>query len=493
MFLKGGNAVDAAVAAAICLTVVEPTMNGIGGDSFALVWDGTRVHGLNASGRSPGAWTQTRFQGLNEMPSTGWDAVTVPGAVSGWIELSRAFGVLRFEDLFEPAIEYAHDGFPVSPFVAETWAEASEKYRAFESFVHTFLAEGRAPAAGEWFNAPDHARTLNELADTFGESLYRGRLARVIDEWSHETGGLMTAEDLAAHEAEWVRPLEIDFGDYVVHEIPPNSQGVAALIALGLLRSRAVAGSQPASPEATELQILAMDKALERTRAVVGDPVHMKIAVGELLDPGYLAREAASLQAGPQGTVREPGRGSDDTVYLATADQSGMMVSMIQSNYFDFGSGLVVPGTGISLQSRAACFSLEPGHPNKVGGGKRPFHTLCPAFVTSQGRPVMSFGVMGGPMQPQGHLQVFLQACVRGLNPQSAVDAPRWFIDMDGTVAFEQGYDARVMERLSRKGIKVDVWPYGTPAFGGAQAVYVLDRGYCAGSDPRKDGQAVAL
>lgn len=493
MFLKGGNAVDAAVATAIALTVVEPTMNGIGADAFALVWDGERLHGLNATGRSPAAWTRERFAGLAEMPATGWDAANVPGAVSGWIELSRAFGILRFEDLFEPAIEYAAGGFPVSPFVAQTWAEAADKYREFESFVDMFLPGGRPPAAGEWFSAPDQARTLAELAETFGDSLYRGRLARTIAEWSRATGGCMTEEDLGAHRAEWVEPLEIRFGDYVVHEIPPNSQGVAALIALGMLRHTGIEDLSPDSPEAACLGVAAMRRALEWTRAVVADSRYMTTPVDRLLDPGRLSREAASLREPFVSPSGRPGTTCDDTVYLTAADASGMMVSMIQSNYYDFGSGLVVPGTGISLHSRAACFSLEPGHPNEVAGGKRPFHTLCPAFVTSGGRPVMSFGVMGGPMQPQGHVQTFLQMCAWDRNPQAAIDAPRWFVDVDGTVALEQGHTREVFDALVEKGFSVELLPYGTPTFGGAQAIRVLQRGYCAGSEPRKDGQAVAL
>jgi gamma-glutamyltranspeptidase/glutathione hydrolase len=493
MLLQGGNAVDAAIATAIALTVVEPTMNGIGADAFALVWDGEQLHGLNATGRSPSAWTRERFAGLSAMPATGWDAATVPGAVSGWVELSRAFGVLRFEDLFQPAIEYATAGFPVSPFVAQTWAEAAEKYREFESFVDMFMPGGRPPAAGDWFRAPDQARTLQELAETFGESFYRGRLSRMIAQWSRETGGCMTEEDLGAHRAEWVEPLSIGFGDYVLHEMPPNSQGIAALMALGMLRHSTIADAAPDSPEAACLGVSAMSRALEWTRACVADSRHMTTSIDWLLDPERLAREAGTLRKHAPGPSGGTSGNCDDTVYLTAADSSGMMVSMIQSNYFDFGSGLVVPGTGISIHSRAALFSLEPGHPNEVAGGKRPFHTLSPAFVTSHGRPVMSFGVMGGPMQPQGHVQTFLQTCVWGRNPQAAVDAPRWFVDASGSVAVEEGFSPAAIDALQEHGLAVEVAPYGTSTFGGAQMIRVLDRGYCAGSESRKDGQAVAF
>lgn len=494
MLLKGGNAVDAAVASAIALTVVEPTMNGIGGDALALVWDGKALHGLNASGRSPAAWRFEHFSGLQEMPSTGWMSATVPGAVSAWIALSRRFGILPFAQLFEPAIEYAERGFPVSPFVARTWMEAAGKYRSFESFVTTFLPNGCAPSAGDWFRSPDHARTLAEIAETYGDSFYRGRLARLIADWSRRTGGLLVEDDLAGHVAEWVEPLSAACGGYTLHELPPNSQGVAALLAVALLNDTPVTAHAPDSVESIDLQVRAMRLAQGEVRASVADPASMSIAPESLLGEETVGRLARELRAGRGAQPRVDGASREgDTVYLAAADAGGMMVSFIQSNYYDFGSGIVVPGTGIALHSRAACFSLERAHPNAVAGGKRPFHTLAPAFVTSEGRPVMSFGVMGGHMQPQGHVQMFVRSCLHGQNPQAACDAPRWHVTPQGGVLLETGVDRVVIRGLSQRGHDVVVSAYGDPLFGGAQAVYVMPRGYCAASDPRKDGQAVAV
>jgi gamma-glutamyltranspeptidase/glutathione hydrolase len=492
MLLKGGNAVDAAVAAAIALTVVEPTMNGIGGDSFALVWDGNRLHGLNASGRAPRRWSRERFAGLSEMPTIGWDSVTVPGVVSGWVALSREFGVLPFRDLFGPAVEYAQRGFPVSPLVARIWSEKAEKYREFDSFVRTFLPQGRAPLTGEWFECPEMAESLLDIAESYGETMYRGRLARLIAEWAAKTGGLLTEADLAAHSADWVQPVSLQYGDYTLHEMPPNSQGTAALMALGMLQHTGVADLPPDSAGSLHLQIEAMDRALSKVRAEVADPAHMRISATSLLDGDRLREMSRTLCDPHVGRPESAGDSRDgDTVFLTAADASGVMVSLIQSNYFDFGSGIVIPDTGVSLHSRAALFSLEEGHPNVVGGGKRPFHTLCPGFVTSHGRPVMSFGVMGGPMQPQGHVQTFLRICDHLQNPQAACDAPRWYVGVDGAVALERGYSESVVKGLRQAGHLVEVLDYGDPLFGGAQTILALDNGYCAASDPRRDGQAV--
>ncbi|TFH35075.1 MAG: gamma-glutamyltransferase family protein [Dehalococcoidia bacterium] len=492
MLLSGGNAIDAAVAAAIALTVVEPTMNGIGGDAFAIVWDGNNLHGLNASGRSPSAWRFDMFSGLDEMPAMGWQSVTVPGAVSSWVELSKTFGNLRFGDLFLPAIEYAKNGFPVSPFVSATWAQVAEKYRDSESFVKTFLPGGRAPSTGEWFRNTDQVETLVDIAESFGESFYKGRLAELIAGWAGQTGGLLTKDDLAAHRAEWVKPLSIDYGDYTLHELPPANQGLAALLALGILKHTPISEMHPDSADSLQLQIEVMDRAISIVRAEVADSAHMRVSAESLLEDARLRELALTLGMG-KGSRSDSSakRREGDTVYLTVADAQGMMVSLIQSNYFDFGSGIVIPDTGISLHSRAACFSLEEGHPNAVGGGKRPFHTLCPGFVTSQGAPVMSFGVMGGAMQPQGHVQTFLRVCDYGQNPQAACDAPRWYVGSDGAVALERGRSDSVVTALRERGRIVDVLDYGDPLFGGAQTILALEKGYCAASDPRKDGQAI--
>ena len=489
---KGGNAVDAAIATAICLAVVEPTMNGVGSDSFALVWDGKKVHGLNASGRSPAAWTPEGFRGMSQMPATGWGCVTVPGAVSAWIELSRKFGVLPFAELFKPAIEYATSGYLVSPVTARTWQLEAEKYREFDSYVATFLPNGHAPAPGELFRCPQMGETLAEIAATYGESFYRGRLARLIAEHARSTGGLMTEEDLAGHQLEWVEPLSLDFGEYSLHEIPPNSHAIAALLALGILRDTDVVSLDPDSAESIDIQARAMTEAIRLVHSEVADPAWMRTEPEALLDARWFSEKAGEIGRRTRDVPDSRHAGPEpDTVFMTTADASGMMVSLIQSNYFDFGSGIVIPNTGIGMHSRGALFSLEPGHPNEVAGGKRPLHTLCPGFVTHNGAPAMSLGVIGGPLQPQGHVQMFLRVCAHGQNPQAACDAPRWFVTAEGPIMLEGGLCDTVGSQLRDAGHVVESVAYGDPMFGGAQAICKLEDGYCAASDPRRDGEAV--
>lgn len=495
MLSAGGNAVDAALATAIALTVVEPTMNGVGGDAFALVWDGDVLHGLNASGKSPAAWQRSMFPSLGAMPAAGWESVTVPGAVSAWVALSRRFGVLPFATLFGPAQRYARDGFMVPPFIASTWSAAAERHRVYSSYVDAFMPGGRTPRPGELFRNEPLADTLQDIAETFGESFYRGRLAARIVSFARETGGLLAYDDLAAHTAAWVEPASTEFGGFTLHEIPPNSQGIAALIALSLLRETDVCRFSPDSAESLRLQLRAMSVAMDEVKTKVADPRQVEGGAQGLLSGDNIARLAAGMRTPRAPEIHDSGRDwrEGDTVYLAAADAGGTMVSFIQSNYFDFGSGLVVPGTGISLHSRAACFSLERGHPNEVTGGKRPFHTLSPAFVSQSGKPVMSFGVMGGHMQPQGHVQSFLRICALLENPQTACDAPRWHLAPDGLVLLEEGFPELTVDGLRALGYRLQVMPYGDPVFGGGQFALVLPSGYCAASDPRKDGQAVAV
>ena len=434
------------------------------------------------------------FEGLQQMPAAGWRSVTVPGAVSSWVALSRRFGVLPFEELFAPAIGYAERGFPVSPFVARTWKEMGEKYRGFPSFVETFLPGGTAPATGDLFRYDALGSTLGEIAETYGESFYRGRLARAIAAFSRETGGLLCEDDLASHAPEWVESVSVDFGDYTLHEMPPNSQGIAALIALALLRDEGISKLHPDSLKSVELQLKAMFVALTDVRAHVTDPVHMDCDAAWMLSAQHLSDLRGVMHEWPESQLnRSGGTSGGDTVFLTAADSSGMMVSLIQSNYFDFGSGLVVPGTGISLHSRAALFDVDPEHPNVVAGGKRPFHTLSPAFLSSHGRPVMSFGVMGGPMQPQGHVQTLLRLCTQGQNPQAACDAPRWHVTAAGEVMLEDGFSESVYGGLREHGYRVQRLDYGDPVFGGGQFILRTEGGYCAASDPRRDGQAVAF
>lgn len=492
MLAQGGNAVDAAIACAIALTVVEPVSNGIGSDAFALVWDGERLHGLNASGRSPRAWSPERFASRGTMPERGWDSVTVPGAVSAWVELSKRFGKLPFERLFEPAIRYARDGFLVSPTIAGQWQKQVPLLKDQPGFAQAYLPCGRAPQPGERFRFPDQAHTLTRIAETEGEAFYRGEIAQRLVAHSQAHGGALTLEDLAAHQPDWVEPLGLSYRGYVLHELPPNGQGITALIALGILQHWQMTRYPADSADSVHLQIEAMKLAFADVHRFVADPSAMEPAPCQLLNEAYLARRSRLIdleraQAFAPGTPPQGG-----TVYLAAADSDGMMMSYIQSNYQGFGSGVVVPGTGVSLQNRGAGFSLEPGHPNRVAGGKRPFHTIIPGFVTRNGQPVMSLGVMGAAMQPQGHLQVMVRLVDYRQNPQAAVDAPRFRWVQGRRIAFEPGFDRGVLEELSRRGHQI-VPVDDDNQFGCAQLIYRLEDGYLAASDPRRDGQAVGF
>ncbi len=489
---RGGNAIDAALATAIALTVVEPTMNGIGGDAFALVWDGDRLHGLNASGRAPLAWNPQRFAGLDRMPALGWGSVTVPGAVSSWMALSERFGALPFEDLFESAIRFARDGFAVSPVIARQWADATVQLAGQPAYADAFMPHGRAPAAGERWRFPAQAGTLHEIARTRGESFYRGALAQRIARFAQETGGALSTGDLADHRPDWVEPLAHDYRGFTVHEIPPNGQGISALMALGILEQLSAADAPADSAQRLHLQIEAMRLAFADAYAHVADPAHMRVTAAALLDRDYLASRAALVdraRAGRYGAGAPPTGG---TVYLCAADAQGRMVSMIQSNYRGFGSGVVVPGTGIALHNRGMGFSLEHGHPNQVAGGKRPYHTIIPAFMTRGGRPVMAFGVMGGNMQPQGHLQVAMRFVDDRCDPQSCSDAPRWRIDDEGRVTVESRVPERTVADLNAMGHAVRVMPPDSLDFGSAQLIARLsddvEDGYAGGSDHRRDG-----
>lgn len=494
MLARGGNAVDAALAAAIALTIVEPTGNGIGSDAFCILWDGSELHGLNASGRSPAGWTPERFAGRTTMPERGWESVTVPGAVSAWAALSERFGRLDFETLFEPAIGYAEHGFRVSPVIAEVWRRGAELLGSQPGFAETFLPGGRPPKAGERFANRAAAGTLRQIAESRGAAFYRGPLAERIAAFAAEHGAALTAEDMAAHELDWCGTIAQDFDGATLHEIPPNGQGIAALIALGILGHTAVRDFGPDDPEALHLQIEAVKLAFRDTEAFVADPDHMeKVRAADLLDPGYLAARAAEID---RARAQEFGPGAPrhgGTVYLSAADASGMMISYIQSNYADFGSGVAVPGTGIHLQNRGLGFVLDAGHPNQVGPRKRPFHTIIPGFLMRDGEPLMSFGVMGGAMQAQGHLQMTLRTQLWDQDVQTAADAPRWRA-VDGLgVACEEALAADTLEALREKGHRITLEAPDTAfGFGGAQLVRRLEGGgYIAGSDPRKDGQAV--
>ncbi len=491
MLLDGGNAVDAAIAAAITLTVVEPTSNGIGSDAFAVVSYGKELFGLNGSGKSPAGWTADYFAGKESMPEYGWDSVTVPGAVSAWVELSERFGKLSFEQLFVPAIEYARNGFPVSPITAAAWKKAEQTYREFKEFGAAFLPGGRAPKAGEKFAFPDQAKTLELIASSRGKAFYTGEIAELIASTAESAGGLMTVDDLATHKAEWVNTISYTYRDFTVHEIPPNGQGIAVLIALGILKHHDISQYPVDSADSIHVQIEAMKLALTDAYRYISDPASMDIELKALLSSDYLEQRARLIDLSQARSHRFGIPQRDSTVYLCTADANGMMVSYIQSNFHGFGSGIVIPGAGISMQNRGCGFSLEPEHPNRVGPRKRPYHTIIPGFATKDGKPLMGFGVMGGSMQPQGQVQIIVRMVDYGQNPQAACDAPRWRIFNDLDVGLETGIKSDVMNDLRQRGHNIRIMEF--TSFGGGQLIYRLNDGYCAASDFRKDGQAVGF
>jgi len=489
----GGNALDAALATAITLTVVEPCSNGLGSDLFAIVWDGRELAGLNASGRAPAAWTPERFAPAAEMPRAGWNTVTIPGAVSAWVALSERYGKLPFAELFASAIAYARDGYAVSPIVAGKWAKAVPVLGAVPGFAAHFLPRGRAPQAGELFAAPAMAATLETIAATRGEAFYRGELAQKMVAHSQAHGGAHTLDDFASHTNDWVTPLALDYRGTTVHELPPNGQGIAALIALGIVEHFDLAAHPVDSAEVQHLEIEAMKLAFADVYRYVGDSRTMQVTPAQMLDRGYLATRARLIdrrraQDFSHGTPPPAG-----TVYLTAADASGMMVSLIQSNYMGFGSGIVVPGTGISLQNRGTGFSLQPGHPNRVGPGKRPFHTIIPGFATREGTPYASFGVMGGPIQPQGHLQTLVRLIDFRQQPQAALDAPRWKVNAGLSLDLEPGVTAELRDALAARGHRFASIADAYMDFGAGQFIVCTEDGYVAGSDWRRDGQAAGF
>lgn len=489
---RGGNAMDAAVATAAALTVVEPTSNGLGGDAFALVWADGKLHGLNASGPAPKGLTHEwiRNHGFEAMPAHGWGSVTVPGAPAAWQAVTRRFGQLSLEENLRPAIRLAEEGYPVSPTLAYFWGRAHTRYSEiltdpeYQEWFRVFAPGGRTPGAGEVFYAPDHARTLKRLAQTDGEAYYRGEIAEAISTFARATGGVMTVDDLASFQPEWVTPLSVSYRGYDVWELPPNGQGLVALMALKMLGLVTALDEE----ERIHQQIEALKLGFADAFRYVADPSHMPWPVESLLQDGYIRQRAALI--GDQALARTAGRPvPGGTVYLCTADDRGNMVSFIQSNYAGFGSGLVVPGTGIALQNRGHLFSLEEGHPNLLEPGKRPFHTIIPGFVTRNGKPMGPFGVMGGYMQPQGHVQVMANVLDRALNPQAALDAPRFYWAVDNQVKVEAHMPEAIVAGLRRRGHEVEVVPEFGP-FGRGEIIWRRDDGVLMGAtEPRADGQ----
>ena len=506
MLYKGGNAVDAAVAAAAVMTVCEPVSNGLGSDAFCILWDGKELHGLNASGRAPQAWTPGYFAAkygdhATAPPKRGFDSVTVPGAVSAWVALSERFGKLPFADLLAPAIDIAERGYLVPPVVQGKWTAAVDELKSLPGFAQTFLPRGRAPHVGELFQFQTAARALRAIAATKGEAFYTGEIAAAIEKFSSEHGGGLLASDFAAHQPEWVKPIAKNYRGYTLHEIPPNGQGIAALIALGILDKFDISGMHADGVDAQHLQIEAMKLAFADVYRYVSESSSMEVTVAQMLDDAYLASRASLInmkkaQHFKAGSPHDPHR-RGGTVYLTAADESGMMVSFIQSNYMGFGSGCVEPTFGISLQNRGHGFSLAANSPNLVAPGKRPFHTIIPAFLTKDGQPQMSFGVMGGNMQPQGHLQTLVRMLDYQQNPQAACDAPRWRFNAGLDINVEAGMAAATVAALSERGHHMEVINDSYQDFGAGQFIWRAGEpgvhGYVAASDARRDGQALGF
>ena len=504
MLQKGGNAVDAAVAAAAMMTLVEPCSNGLGSDAFAIVWDGQRLQGLNASGRAPAAWTPAWFrqrygEGTKALPARGWDAVTVPGAVSAWVALAERYGRLPLGELLAPAIETAERGYAVPVLVQQKWTLASRVHELVTQpgFAATFLPRGRAPEVGELFRMPAAARTLRLVAETKGEAFYRGEVAAAIAAFAKANGGAMTEADLAAHAPEWVDTIELDYRHgYRLHEIPPNGQGIAALIALGILRHFDIGSLDPDGVESQHLQIEAMKLAFADVYRYVSEPASMPVKPQELLDDSYLAERARLVDPRRAQDFKAGNPVKGGTIYLTAADESGMMVSFIQSNYMGFGSGVVVPDYGISLQNRGHGFTLDESHPNVVAPGKRPFHTIIPAFLMRDGEPQMSFGVMGGNMQPQGHLQTLVRMLDYHQHPQAACDAPRWRFNQGLALNAEGAMRPDTVAGLQALGHQIEQLDDSYMDYGAGQFIWRLGddpavEGYVAASDSRRDGAAV--
>jgi gamma-glutamyltranspeptidase/glutathione hydrolase len=491
--------VDAAIAAAAAMTIVEPVSNGLGSDAFAILWDGKALHGLNSSGPAPAAWTSAYFKrkygdGAAKPPKRGIDSASVPGAVASWMALSERFGKLPFADLLEPAIEIAERGYLVPIVVQGKWAAAAQELGREPGFAQSFLPWGRAPRVGELFQFPNAAKALRLIAQTKGQAFYGGEIAHAIEEFSARNGGAMTAKDLAAFKPEWVTPISKDYRGYTVHEIPPNGQGIAALIALGILKNFEIAGMDPDGVDAQHLQIEAMKLAFADTYHHVGDS--MSVTSQQLLDDAYLAGRAKLIDMKRAQDFKAGNPVKGGTIYLTAADENGMMVSFIQSNYMGFGSGCVEPTFGISLQNRGHGFSLEAG-PNQVQPGKRPFHTIIPAFLTKDGQPVMSFGVMGGNMQPQGHMQTLVRMIDHRQQPQAACDAPRWRFNQGLEINVEQQMRADTVQALQQRGHRVEVINDSYQDFGSGQFIWRAGdpsrEGYVVASDSRRDGLAAGF
>jgi gamma-glutamyltranspeptidase/glutathione hydrolase len=505
MLWQGGNAVDAAIAAAAAITLTEPVSNGLGSDAFCILWDGKELHGLNASGRAPQTWTPEYFQrkygaDAKTPPKRGFDSVTVPGAVASWVAMSERFGKLPFEDLLQPAIEIAERGYLLPVVVQQKWAAATPELQGLPGFAQNFLPWGRAPNVGELFKFPAAAKGLRAIAQSKGAAFYGGEIAQAIEKFAAANGGSITARDFADYKAEWVTPIAQNYRGYTLHEIPPNGQGIAALIALGILEHFDVASLAVDGVDSQHLQIEAIKLAFADVYRYVAEPQQMEVTPAQMLDPAYLKSRAQliHMKKAQDFGAGNPVKGG--TIYLSTADENGMMVSFIQSNYMGFGSGCVEPNFGISLQNRGHGFSLDAqglNPANLVAPGKRPFHTIIPAFLTKDGQPVMSYGVMGANMQPQGHMQTLVRMLDYGQNPQAACDAPRWRYNAGLEINVESSLNHDTVAGLQARGHRVEVINDSYQDFGAGQFIWRAGdpkvEGYVVASDARRDGLAAGF
>lgn len=500
MLWQGGNAVDAAIAAAAAMTIVEPVSNGLGSDAFCILWDGQQLHGLNASGCAPQSWTPDYFKhkygdDAKTPPKRGMDSVTVPGAVASWVALSERFGKLPFEDLLQPAIEIAERGYLLPVVVQQKWAAATPELHNLPGFAQSFLPWGRAPQVGELFRFSAAAKGLRAIAKSKGQAFYGGEIAQAIEKFSAQHGGSLTAQDFANYQVEWVTPIAQNYRGYTLHEIPPNGQGIAALMALGILENFDLATLAVDGVDSQHLQIEAMKLAFADVYRFVAEPASMEVTSEQLLDAQYLKSRAQliDMKRAQDFGAGNPVKGG--TIYLTAADENGMMVSFIQSNYMGFGSGCVEPEFGVSLQNRGHGFSVQAkglNPANLVAPGKRPFHTIIPAFLTRNGQPVMSYGVMGANMQPQGHMQTLVRMLDYQQNPQAACDAPRWRYNAGLEINVESSLNAQTVQGLQARGHRVEVINDSYQDFGAGQFIWRAGdprvEGYVIASDARRDG-----
>jgi len=495
---KGGNAVDAAIATAACLTVVEPTSNGIGGDAFAIVLIKDKLYGLNASGPAPKSISIEKVKelGHEKMPSLGWIPITVPGAPSAWAELSKKFGNLSLIDVLEPAINYAKDGYPVSPTLGHFWNQAynfyKEKGGEFSQWFETFAPKGLAPQVGEIFTSPSHAQTLEDIGATNADSFYRGELADKIIAESNKSGGFLTHEDLAEYKPEWVKPINVKYRGYDVWELPPNGQGLVALSALNILKQFPFTTRE--NKDTVHKQVEALKLAFTAGKEVISDPKSIDSdKIKYLLGEGF-AKESANKITNYALDPEECDLAKGGTVYLCTADSEGNMVSYIQSNYMGFGSGIVIPDTGIAMQNRGADFSLDPTHANALAGGKKTYHTIIPGFLTQGSKAIGPFGVMGGYMQPQGHVQVIMNTIDFALNPQMALDAPRFQWLGGKKIEVEKNFPTHIAQSLATYGHDVNI-TLESGSFGRGQIIWRdPENGVLIGAtETRCDGSVVAF